>query len=439
MKNAFSVDHLADDELLRRTGELAVRGKRIDAALIAHMAEVDHRKLYRGQACSSMFAYAVQRLRLSESQAYERITVARRAREFPLLLEMLADGRLTLTAAAKLGPHLTSDNAAALLARAVHATRREVELLVAEVAPRPDVASSVRKLPTRAPATQRPAHAVGPAGVVGGVMGPAGEVRPAGVVGGHMGPADAVGPDVPVSARPRVEPISPARYRVQFTASAKLEAKIARARALLRHKFPSGDIVAVVDEAMTLLVDRLERRRCGKAERPRANAPTASASRHVPAAARRVVWQRDGGRCTFVDRQGLRCRVREALEIHHVDPFGKGGETCVANLRLLCRTHNQFQAELDYGIELVAARRSGAREPRRPYECGSAPPCDRRRVANQDAALFSKTSSGRLRDSTTERSTTHSLTPSSDGISYMTSSISSSRMARRPRAPDLRR
>lgn len=159
------IDVLSDDELLRRTSELAVRGRRIEAALIEHMAEVDRRRLYRGEACSSMFAYATERLRLSESQAYDRITVARASRRFPVLLEMMADGRLTLTAAAKLGPHLTSENAAGLLERAVHATRRQVEAIVAEVAPRPDAPSSIRKLPAPRPG----AAAEGPI-----------EVRPAG-------------------------------------------------------------------------------------------------------------------------------------------------------------------------------------------------------------------------------------------------------------------
>src|SRR4029078_4754287 len=54
-------------------------------------------------------------------------------------------------------------------------------------------------------------------------------------------------------------------------------------------------------------------------------------------------------------------------------------------------------------------------------------------------AFFSRTSCGRLRDTTTSRVTTHSLTPLSEGISYITSSITSSRIARRPRARDVRR
>jgi len=336
------VEELSDEELLRRTGELAARGRRIEAALIAHMAEVDHRKLYRGEACSSMFAYATGRLRLSESQAYDRITVARTSRTFPLVLEMLADGRMTLTAASKLGPHLTAENATALLARAVHATRRQVEVLVAELAPQPDAPSSLRRLPEpRQPpvAEVRPAAEQPAGGEVGAEI--VAEVRPAG----------------PVTPPAKVVAIAPARFRVQFTASAELEEKIQRARALLRHKIPSGDVAAIFNEAMTVLVAKLERRRCGVTERPRTGAAPASASRDVPAAVRRAVWQRDESRCTFVDRQGRRCEARDWLEIHHDEPFGRGGETRLENLRLLCRSHNQFQAEIDYGAAFMRAKR----------------------------------------------------------------------------------
>src|SRR6185503_19947042 len=130
-----------------------------------------------------------------------------------------------------------------------------------------------------------------------------------------------------------------------------------RARALLRHKIPSGDVAAIVDEAMTVLVAKLERRRCGATDRPRMGAAPASASRDVPASVRRAVWQRGESRCTFVDRQDRRCEARDWLEIHHDEPFGRGGETRLENLRLLCRSHNQFQAEIDYGADFMRAKK----------------------------------------------------------------------------------
>jgi hypothetical protein len=255
---------------------------------------------------------------------------------------MLADGRLTLTAASKLGPHLTGENATALLERAVHATRRQVELLVAELAPQPDAPSSLRRLPApRQPVAEVRSATESPPADAAVEADTAREVRPAG----------------PVTLPAKVVAIAPARFRVQFTASAELEEKIQRARALLRHTIPSGDLAAIVEEAMTVLVAKLERRRCGATLRPRTGAPVASTTRDVPAAVRRAVWQRDESRCTFVDRRGRRCDARDWLEIHHDEPFGRGGETRLENLRLLCRSPNQFQAEIDYGVDFMQAKR----------------------------------------------------------------------------------
>jgi hypothetical protein len=65
------------------------------------------------------------------------------------LLEMLRDGRLHLSGIARLAPHLTCQNAEAILRRASGMSHREIRELVAELAPRPDVAPSVRRLPAR--------------------------------------------------------------------------------------------------------------------------------------------------------------------------------------------------------------------------------------------------------------------------------------------------
>ena len=59
------------------------------------------------EASPSMFAYCTEVLHLSEAEAYFRIAAARASRKHPVLLSMLADGRLHLTAIAKLAPHLT--------------------------------------------------------------------------------------------------------------------------------------------------------------------------------------------------------------------------------------------------------------------------------------------------------------------------------------------
>src|SRR5258705_1764029 len=90
----YDLKHVADGALLTRLSSLVARDRRTTARLLAHMAEVDARRLYAPAGYPSMFAYCVEKLHLSEDAAYKRIHVARIAREFPAFLPALADGRL---------------------------------------------------------------------------------------------------------------------------------------------------------------------------------------------------------------------------------------------------------------------------------------------------------------------------------------------------------
>jgi hypothetical protein len=107
MAHHDNVRSLTDTELLGRLSDLVRQSRRVEAELIAHMGEVDARRLYLRQAAASMFVYATRVLHLSEAEAYLRITVARAAREHPALLARLASGELHLSGAALLAPHLT--------------------------------------------------------------------------------------------------------------------------------------------------------------------------------------------------------------------------------------------------------------------------------------------------------------------------------------------
>jgi len=162
-----------------------------------------------------------------------------------------------------------------------------------------------------------------------------------------------------------VEPLAPARYKVQFTASAELRDKLERLQALMRSSAPDGDLAKIIEEAVTEKLERLEAKRFGKTKAPRkglSGVKTTPSSRHIPAPIRRAVYERDGGRCTYVDKQGRRCTARKHLEFHHDDPFGRGGAHSLENIRLTCKSHNLHLAECDYGKERMAQyRRSGSR------------------------------------------------------------------------------
>ena len=149
MEHTGSLQSVPDEELLRRLSELLCRSRHVDADIIAHVGEVDARRLYAREAAPSMFAYCTHVLHLSEFEAYLRITVARAARRHPLILTMLRDGSLHLSAVARLAPHLTTENCEALARRAAHRSKREIEELIADLAPQPDAPTVVRKLPDR--------------------------------------------------------------------------------------------------------------------------------------------------------------------------------------------------------------------------------------------------------------------------------------------------
>jgi hypothetical protein len=166
-----------------------------------------------------------------------------------------------------------------------------------------------------------------------------------------------------------VEPLAPARYQVRFTASAELREKLERLQGLMRSSVPDGDLARIIEIAVSEKLQRVEARRFGQTKAPRPDtteADTSPSSRHIPAAMRRLVHDRDGDRCTYRDRFGRRCGKRNDLEFHHKHPFARGGDHSPSNLTLLCRTHNALRAEQDYGEEVMARFRAATSRARSP-------------------------------------------------------------------------
>ncbi|PYQ54394.1 MAG: hypothetical protein DMF78_06080 [Acidobacteria bacterium] len=82
---------------------------------------------------------------------------------------------------------------------------------------------------------------------------------------------------------------------------------------------------------------------------PRSSRGQAAGSRNIPAAVRRAVWSRDGGRCAFVSLCGRRCGERRFVEFHHVIAHSAGGRPTVENIQLRCRAHNGHEVDLFFG------------------------------------------------------------------------------------------
>jgi hypothetical protein len=340
---------LSDEEILAETRRLVANERAATAALLQSLMEVDSRRLYLREGCSSLFTYCTQVLRLAEGAAYNRIEAARAGRRYPIALTALAEGSVTLTTIRLLAPHLTEDNHRALLAQAHHKSKREVELLIAALHPKPPVVTIVRKLPARrvVPPTSQGLATAATATPIS--LSPE---RSQILALLDTSKASSDRPTPTISKQPRegqpvsmLSPLSVDRYKLQVTISHDTHTKLRRAQDLLRHTTPAGDVATILDRALTLLLADLEHRRCAATPAPRAVSTATGHTRYIPAAVRREVWRRDQGRCAFVGAAG-RCRETGFLEFHHVEPYADGGAATIANIQLRCRAHNLYEASL---------------------------------------------------------------------------------------------
>jgi hypothetical protein len=141
-----SLARLSDDELLANTRRLVGKSNQLLAALLVHLAEVEARGVHRSRSCASLYTYCIYELRFSEDAAARRSAAARFAKEFPALLDAVAAGELHLTGLLMIGPHLTPENHAEVLARARFRTKKELTKLVRELNPLPQVPDSIEPL-----------------------------------------------------------------------------------------------------------------------------------------------------------------------------------------------------------------------------------------------------------------------------------------------------
>jgi hypothetical protein len=179
-----------------------------------------------------------------------------------------------------------------------------------------------------------------------------------------------------------MEPLTADLRRLHITVSKRFVEKLDAARDALSHSHPGGDAEAILEAGLDLLIERAARRK-GIVAKPRTrNAPSSRltsadagergdlpddagpASRYIPAAVRRGVWLRDGGRCQFRLENGEPCGSTHRIQFDHLRPVALGGESTVVNIRLACAPHNLLAARRVFGDALMdryaPARTAGA-------------------------------------------------------------------------------
>ncbi len=330
--NPYSLSHLSDAALLRDLATHSDRECEATALVLAHIAEVEARKLYLSEGYPSMLDYCVHRLHRSEQAAFKRIRAARAARDFPAIFSAVAEGRLHLSGVILLAPRLTPENAHELLVAAAHKTMPEIERLLAERFPRRAVPS-----PVAAVLDQLSLRRV------------------------EATDAELSSRRVESDASPAEVPVVPQRCDAQ--SAMRMKDKLSHFKALAGHRVPTGDVTELFEYALDLGIAVLEKRKFAATDRPRAARRPKPGSRTIPADVKRLVRERDGDQCAFVGDNGQRCTARGRLEFDHIHEVARGGTSTADNVRLLCRAHNQYAAERTYGrgswtrsVKIPAAR-----------------------------------------------------------------------------------
>jgi len=364
MDAAFVLNDRSDQALLDGVWAAVRRETENVAVVIAHIAEIEKRNIFPEDGFGSLKGYCMEALHFSEDQTYTRIGVARIARKFPVVLEMLADGLVHLTAVLRLGPSLTEENHVAILDEATYKTMDDVEKMVARLRPRAPVATTIRKVSrTEANPAQRDFED------------PSDDTSPSEVAGE---------PEKPEFYRKKiVSPIAPDLYDFHFTGDGEMADALKLLQELLSHRVPNGPVI-IMKDALLMRLKQVQRQRYGKGRRKKksstkgreaaagstgvvtsaAGAGAVSAkgsvdlseikdadepSRYIPDDVKEAVWERDKGRCAFISKKGRWCTERRFLEFHHIIPFAWKGPTTVDNLELRCRTHNAYERELLFG------------------------------------------------------------------------------------------
>jgi hypothetical protein len=278
------ISEISDGSLLDGFAKLVQQDQQHTASLLRHIDAIDRRKLWAKKGHPSMFDFCVVRFRMSESTAGKRIGAARTARRFPVLFGMIARGEVHLGGIYRLKAHLTPENHQQVLGRAKHKTIKQIELLVAELAPQPDAPSSIRRLPASrkpvvatasassstagSPATPQTIHASSAAALGSRAQG-------AGSQGSRTAEPEPCSPELRSTPSaelraPDPQPLAPSRYKLQVTLDQTAREHLSQLQDLLAHQIPSGDPAAIVQRALALLLADTQKKKFASTNHPRA-------------------------------------------------------------------------------------------------------------------------------------------------------------------------
>ncbi len=291
----MNFSHLTDEMLNASNVAVAKEEREVLSKALHHLCETERRRLYAKYKFESLHEYAIKQMGYSDDQARRRINAMRLLKELPQIQEKIETGALNLT-------HLNQAGALFSQERKAQVTRTSEEKL--------ELLTKIERQPKRA-------------------------VEKTLVNESLLKPLLA-----DVASFTSLKPVELEQF------SPEMQKKIMRLMEVRAHT--NKNLVSVLEHAVDVALEKSDQMVKAVRSAParkcydRQNKPEQK-GRYIPAALRSEVYMRGGGQCSS-------CGSRRLIEIDHVIPFSKGGETEISNLRLLCRSCNQRHAIESYGL-----------------------------------------------------------------------------------------
>lgn len=290
----MTLKDLSDDVLIERLKKLVREERELLMSVLHHLREVERRRLFSKFQCASLFAYAVTELKYSESQAERRISAMRLLwdvppKDTPQIEAKITSGRLTLTNL--------------VLAQTLFSKEKKAgRQMTAET--KLTVLSQLENQTTRSAEK-----------IVCGIS--------------------------PEMAARKKE------LHFNLIDDDRLREKLLRLKGHYAHTQPSMNLTELLHRLCDEKLEAINKLNTPSAPRVKSKNPAPPTHAASPTEIRRLVWQRDQGRCS-------NCRSTFALEIDHRLPKALGGPLTLENARLLCRTCNQRAAIEYFGMAKMA-------------------------------------------------------------------------------------
>ena len=289
----MKIKYLKDKQLLKNTKVLVNKEKKLSVEILNQLAEIERRKLYSDLKYSSLFAYCMGELDFSDQEAFRRIDAMRLARQMPEVKKSLEEGILSITNTNMISSLFRNND-----------IKEDQKIKIVQ-----DVAGSTKKECEKK---------------IDNVKRNLGIEKPRKKEVKHKEDGGGV--------------------RLHLSLSKETYSKIEKLKGLLAHE-EEYTTEKLIDLMADHLIEKTENKKF-RAVKKITPKKKSKGGRYIPKNIKDAVYKNAGGKCQ-------NCGSIYALELDHINAYGKGGSHDLDNLQLLCRNCNSRRSIQEYGLKKI--------------------------------------------------------------------------------------